>query len=979
MSHQGMWLSNDEVLRGGAASGRPSGAARVCADAFAAGARAERTADGAAVFARRLPGMKKLTALFMALVMMTFMVPQATAALAENVRTVRVAFDSINGYQMRDEDGNYGGYAYEMLQNMKIYAPWRFEYVGYENGFNENLEKVRTGEIDMALAAIKTPEREAQYDFSEHSIGVSIDVIMVSSLREQPCIPGDYSTYDGLRIGIVGTETAPSVQHATLASFAREKGFSYKESYYETFDALAKALRRGDVDAVVATHMLLVEDMNIIDQIAAHNIYIMVKKGNKELLDEADYALAQLNASNPGLQDTLVKKFYPHTKDGASFLSSDERRYVECCTAQNTVFKVLTAPNLAPMTFYQNGRPTGLLCDIALDALSRTGLNFSFLIPQTVQEYYDLIPSADIVLNMSDDYNNAEKLGFTLTTPYYSCTVSRLFRTGDSETPRVVAGIIGSSITGRYLSDIAGDKTIVYFPGITSGVQAVLSGQADCVYLYSPIAQYCAYNDEQRRLTDTVMPVFAGKFCIGVREGLSHHLSAVINKAVLGMNDEDIVRLATPYTVFPVRELSFLGYIYANPLRSVLFLLGAILFISLTAMLIAVTRRRKRERALIAQLERANEVKTEFLARMSHDIRTPMNGIIGILELLRDEKNPAVVAEYHNEMRTSANCLLGIVNDALDMSTIQADRLTLAKQDFNTKDIFVALEAALKPAIEEKKIHFITNLDKKGFVFVHGDPVRFQQILTNILSNAVKFTPEGGTVEYFSATVSEDESSFTKQIVIKDNGIGMSREFLPHIFDPFQQENSELQARNTGTGLGMPIVKRLVDLMGGTIEVKSELGKGTEVALTLPFEKAKGNCQDKNFYDLSECRVLLCEDHPLNRSIAVNLLNKAGCAVECAENGEVGVQMFSAGAPGYYDCILMDIRMPVMDGLEAARRIRALDRADAKSVPIIAVSANADDIDMEKSRAAGMNEHLAKPYVPELLFAAIARSVHRKA
>ena len=289
------------------------------------------------------------------------------------------------------------------------------------------------------------------------------------------------------------------------------------------------------------------------------------------------------------------------------------------------------------------------------------------------------------------------------------------------------------------------------------------------------------------------------------------------------------------------------------------------------------------------------------------------------------------------------------------------------------------MEATLKPAIEEKRIHFITNIDKKGFIFAHGDPVRFQQILTNVLTNAVKFTPEGGTIEYSSDTVSEDENSFTKRIVIRDNGIGMSREFLPHLFEPFQQENSAIQARNTGTGLGMPIVKRLVDLMGGTVEVKSELGKGTEVTLTLPFEKAKGNGQDKSFYDLSERCVLLCEDHPLNRSIAVKLLNKAGCAVECAENGEVGVQMFLASAPGHYDCILMDIRMPVMDGLEAARRIRALDRTDAKTVPIIAVSANADDNDMEKSRAAGMNEHLAKPFVPELLFAAIARSVHQEA
>ena len=210
----------------------------------------------------------------------------------------------------------------------------------------------------------------------------------------------------------------------------------------------------------------------------------------------------------------------------------------------------------------------------------------------------------------------------------------------------------------------------------------------------------------------------------------------------------------------------------------------------------------------------------------------------------------------------------------------------------------------------------------------------------------------------------------------------MSSEFLPHLFEPFSQEQSKIiQTRYTGTGLGMPIVKRLVELMGGTIEVESEQGKGTVVTLTIPFQKATAPvvpaADAKSRYDLTGCRILLCEDHPLNRSIAVKLLSKAGCAVDCAENGKIGVKLFSDSAEGYYDCILMDIRMPELDGLEATRRIRALGRSDAKTVPIIAMSANAFDDDVEKSLSAGMNAHIAKPFVPENLFGEIYRQTGR--
>ncbi len=922
--------------------------------------------------------MKRILLFIFSLLLVVSMATPAIAA-GGDIHTVKVAFDEINGYQMRDENGNYSGYAYEILQYLKVFAPWRYEYVGCNDGFSENLDKILTGDIDMALDAIKTPAREALYDFSDDPVGVSIDVIMVSSLRKTPCTPGDYSTYDGLRVGVVGTEDSPSQQHDSLLEFAQKNEFTYQELFFPNFSALAQALQDGDVDAIVSTHMLLVENATIIDQIKTHNVYIMVKKGNQALLDEVNYALKQLYATNPSIQDTLKNKYYPNTMDGSSFLTNEEKNYVAACEESGVVFTAIMSPNCAPLSYYNGNVPTGILGDLAREILDLTGLSIKVLAPNTGEEYNDMMKTADIVLDMRWDLNAADSTGFVLTSPYYSTTVSRLSPRGSGTTFDTVAAIGGSNSMARYLPVMLTDENILYFHNPEECVRAMLSGEADCSYFYSPISQYAAYKDELNRLTEVTMPVYQEYFCIGVREDLNHYLAAVINKASFTIDDDDILRISQPYTNFPERDATFWSYIYADPVGALAISLTASALIATLIILCIIQRRRKKELALIAELQEASRAKSEFLSRMSHDMRTPMNGIIGVLGLLKHETDPAVIDEYHEQMDTSAHFLLSLINDTLDMSKIEAGNMTLVCQDFNSREIFDALRASLKPMIAEKKINFICDIDKEDFVMLHADPVRIQQILSNILSNAIKFTPEGGTVEYRSEMLYEDETRLIRRIVVRDTGVGMSAEFLPHLFEPFAQERATVQSRYNGTGLGMSIVNRLVTMMNGAIYVKSEPGKGTEIILTLPFDKAQRRDETETVAaactDLTGRRILLCEDHPLNRTIAVKLLQNAGCEVDCAENGAQGLQMFSESPEFYYDCVLMDIRMPEMDGLEATRRIRMLERADAAAVPIIAMTANAFDDDVAKSMEAGMNAHLAKPFVPEDLFRIISEKL----
>ena len=406
---------------------------------------------------------------------------------------------------------------------------------------------------------------------------------------------------------------------------------------------------------------------------------------------------------------------------------------------------------------------------------------------------------------------------------------------------------------------------------------------------------------------------------------------------------------------------------------------------------IAVEDQRRRE--LYQEIERKNDelqivakkaeaaanAKSEFLSRMSHDIRTPMNAIIGLIHLAKDEENLQVIRSYLYKMESSSKFLLGLINDILDLSKIESGEMTLNKGPFTKKEFRDSIQTVIKPLMDEKSINFIFELKDEADC-IKVDRLRFSQIFFNLLSNAAKFTPTGGTIEFISETIEPKERNEKGKagirFYIRDNGIGMSEEFQKHLYDPFIQEKSELGEKTKGTGLGLPIVKSLVDAMDGTISVKSKLGQGTEFKIELYVEVMEApSVKEKSVLkteSLKGIRVLLVEDNELNVYVAKTILEKAFCEVDMAQNGKEAVQKFNESKNHYYDAILMDIRMPVMDGLEATRRIRALEREDAATVPIIAMTADAFDKEKQETVAAGMNSHMAKPIEPAVLYEVLA-------
>ena len=381
-------------------------------------------------------------------------------------------------------------------------------------------------------------------------------------------------------------------------------------------------------------------------------------------------------------------------------------------------------------------------------------------------------------------------------------------------------------------------------------------------------------------------------------------------------------------------------------------------------------------RIALAAAEEANKAKTAFLSNMSHEMRTPMNAIIGLNKIALDCHDLSEETRDHLEkIGASAHHLLSIINDILDMSRIESGRMTVKPEEFSFQELLDQVNTIIGGQCRDKNLIYECNVSEQICENYIGDAMKLSQIMINILGNAVKFTPEGGKVTFTVEEQAMMEGNATLRFTMKDTGIGMSREFLPKIFDTFSQEDSSASNRYGSTGLGMPITKSLVELMNGRIEVESEKGVGTTFTVTLPLkesrevrQKNKSGDLHKKVVDLKERRILLAEDVLINAEIMIMLLGMKEIEVDHAENGKIAVDKYLEHEDGYYDAVLMDMRMPVMDGLEASRAIRASGKSDAGTIPVIALTANAFDEDVQRSMQAGLNAHLSKPVEPGVLF-----------
>ena len=933
-------------------------------------------------------------AILMTMLLLTALL-SLSASAAETVsqhERVRVGFFAMDGYHMMDEDGNRSGYGYDFLRLMARYWDVDYEYVGYDKSWEEMQRMLIDGEIDMVTSARRTPEREELFDFSR-PIGTNNGILTVRS-DNSTIVEGKYSTYDGMRVALLRGNS----RNDEFAEYARTKGFTYKSVYFDSAEEIAEALQNGTVDAIVTSSLRKMNNERILEKFGSSDFYVIVKKGNTELLNQINYAIDQMNAAEGNWKTTLYSKNY-ESADAKNLEYTEEEKRIIAQYSKDNPLHILCDPTRYPYSYTENGEVKGILPDYFRKIADYAGLSYEFLVPATRDEYiaYQSDKTAvDISIDARLETDNyAETKGWGLTAPYITMRMARVTRRDFDGNIHVVATV--NQTAAKSIEDaVAPGAEKLMCSTRQEMMEAVRDGKADAAFVYYYMAQAFINSDTTGTMTYTLLehPTFSYRMVVSSTE--NHALAGILTKAMYAMPDNLVEDLAVQYTTYKATNLTLADTIRLHPVTAV----AITVFISwmAVAMIIIVNRLRTRRKLQLAAQQKAKEMavlaeqaqaaskaKSTFLSNMSHDIRTPMNAIIGFTNIALHQDS---VPEMHNclkKIEESSDHLLSLLNDVLDLSRIESGKVEFSPVPANITAVTDSVIEIVKGMLLNRELNFEVHREPLQNPYVMTEPVRIREILVNILNNAVKFTKDGGTIRFDAGNrPGADAQHIVICYRIKDTGIGMSEEFQKKIFDEFAQEENGVRTQYKGTGLGMPISKKYIELMGGTITVDSRKGVGTTFTVEIPMELTNAEKVEKTkppvqHNDLKGIKVLLAEDNDLNAELATILLEDLGMTVTRAADGQEVVDLFAEHPAGTYDIILMDIMMPKIDGHQAAKAIRAMyaDRPDAEEIPIIALSANAFSEDVQASLDAGMNGHVSKPLNMEEVTKVIERNLNR--
>ena len=883
-------------------------------------------------------------------------------AHAQAAPVVRVGYAQLPGFIYQDVQGHYAGYAYDLLQELAGYTGWNYCFV--PTAYSEAQDALESGRIDLFVPYRRTSERLTRFAYSAQPFCRNQASLL--TLPSADLYYDDFTHFNGL---IIGVERS-AISGQLFQDYFAQKGCQVTlRQEYNTIPQMKDALDRGEIDAFVSASNRGVTGCKIISELAENDVYLLARHGNRLYLDQFDSAMKEMRQNTPLFENELEQKYRAAASGTYPALTREEAQYI---ARKGMVTVMVGGQDIDKQTAAFSGGAAQMLRILS----ERTGLRFTPVTAQTTAQRYENFASGqtDLFFGFDSDYDWAKSHNARLTTAYATFH-SVMVRKARADTAlRTIAVVRGSYFDSR-IKDMA-TADVVECETYEDGIHMVRTGQVDGMICDAQEGNMLSAQPRNRSLTFTTMYDMMSSYCIAVSRSSDSRLVGILNKSMGSIPQTTInASFVQPITPHPA---TLSDYLYEDPARMLIAIVGAVAFVLtlLFVMLFLVYTRRQNCRLLSA-----NRAKTEFLARMSHDMRTPLNGILGLTALMREEDDLETLRKDLTQLHMSGEYLLNLVNDTLDVSKIEEGRIELHPTVCQGRDIFMGALNLVRPGMEEKNLTLRLHIERIEFTTLYVDVGRVQQLIMNILSNCIKFTPEGGTIDLTMETLSFANGVLHDQITVRDTGIGIDPAFLPHIFEPFSQENTRITSHYKGTGLGMTICKEIVTLMGGAIEVHSEKGKGSEFILTLDLPVAteeqiaaheRQHALQRDRQMLAGKRVLLCEDNPLNTHIATLLLEKKGVLVEHAQDGSCGVDRFMASPCGYYDGILMDIRMPVMDGLEATRIIRQCDRDDAKTIPIIAMTADALTDDMRKTRAAGMNAHLSKPIDVELLYQTLA-------
>ncbi|NLD19394.1 MAG: transporter substrate-binding domain-containing protein [Clostridiales bacterium] len=917
--------------------------------------------------------IKIIFALFVAIIVSVSLAIPCFASENSSKPTVKIGFYEMPGFQNVNDDGTLSGYAYDYIQALSQYNSWNVEYVtGYD--WSGCLDLLKNKKIDLLCGVLKSDDREDVFEYSDIDCGTAYSCLLVNQDRTDIAFE-DFDAFDGMTVGLARN----SARNEGFYEYCRKNSFTINTCIYDTEDEMCNALEAGSVDAIMTTNNMKTIGYRTIAKFDPQPQYIVTWQTNTQLLSELNNSLILLGTDSPNFDDILYEKYYASSRGETAVFTKEELAYIQ----EHPTVKVMCDPAWSPLEKFDdaNNEAHGITIDILNQVSEICGIKFQYV---TADNFTEALSSfrkgtVDVFSSITYDYNWAKQNNMYITQPYLNIPFATIYKkeiTGD----RRLALPKGYYITYYMESMVEDNVKILYYDTVEECIEAVNRGKADYTFANNYEANFYLSMPKYRSLNFRTLQSISQQLSIAVSRDADSLLYSVLSKSINSVSASNITRVIRDHTEHTDSH-TFFDMMYINPAQFFL-ITGSIivLIIILLVVLLFYLSNRKKNMALQSALS----AKSEFLSNMSHDMRTPMNGIIGISNLTLDEPDlPERIKENLTEINDSGKYLLRLINDTLDMSKIESSKMELNIETVHSGDLIKHIVAYVNQSAIAKGVELKTTFINAELEYIRTDPLRLQQIFVNIITNAIKFTPSGGKVEFIIECLKRENGIAYDRITIKDNGIGMSKEFLPKIFEPFEREATGNTTRYTGTGLGMSIVKKMVEMMGGTIQVSSEKNVGTEVTVYIDFERVydynpREDARQQSCDALKGKRILLCEDHPLNAKIARMLLEKHDMLVEHAENGKIGVSMFENSKNGYYDAILMDIRMPVMDGLEASKNIRSLDRADSKTVPIIAMTANAFEEDIKKSLNAGMNVHLSKPIDPNKLYETIGSLIGEK-
>ena len=895
-----------------------------------------------------------------------------------------------------DENGVRRGFGYELMQALAGYAGWKFEYVKCD--WSDCFDKLENGEIDVIGDISYTDERAQEMLFSEEPMGEE-KYILYADLSHKDIETSDFKSMDGKRVGVLlGTEP-----ESMLTEWEKKNGIHTEHVNVYDNDDVKKKLADNEIDCFVSLEESIWSERGIssVTNIGKSGIYFAINKERSDIKEELDCAMRQLDKDSPFFKADLYKKYF--TLDYSQILTREEKSWLEEHGGIRIGFL-----NDNPAVFFmdeETGKLTGMLAEYiayAKDCLGNQILKFNL---QSYDDYDEMIRALqdcgiDMIFYASRNPNFAEEKGFALTNTAWTyslmaVTDEKYFNENEVYT---VAVPKEKEALKQHIAFNYPQWELVNYDSLDDAADMVIKEKADCFIMgTSQVIKYDNNKDfKSIPLTKTM------EACFAVRCGEGNLLS-VLNKTLKTM-PSDMLTSALAIYDSTADKVTFFDFIKDN----LLVFFGAISLLALGIIgiiLVLLRKARKAETAAkiaaedtqklndkleiaLKKAEDASLAKTSFLHNMSHDIRTPMNAVLGYAQLMKDElkgKGMPETLEHLEKLQQSGNLLLSIINNVLDMARIESGRMDIDESYAQIEDIRQDLFEIFDDEAKKKNIAFNYTMNVEHD-HVLTDITKVKEIFVNILSNAIKYTPAGGSVMVNVDELPCDEPEYMiVRTRISDTGIGMSQEYLTKIFEAFTREQNTTKSKIAGTGLGMSIVKKYVELLGGTIDVESELGTGSAFTVTLKHKIADESCYAKKHVEelgtgseiLNGRHILLAEDNDLNAEIAEAILERAGLKIERVEDGVQCVDRIAKMPVGTYDMILMDIQMPKMDGYKATQEIRHLPDKDKACIPIIAMTASAFEEDKREAIAAGMNGHITKPINVDELMAILVKNIRQ--